>query len=99
MRRKWILLAVFVAHIESTKTPKCVMFGEHVGGAKCVGEGFEKSVDGVSPRRPAFGIDADQWTTAAQDEGERRKTAGQGRKFSWGDESLQRKPELDYGMQ
>ena len=26
----------------------------------------------------AFGINADQWTTAAQDEGERRRTAGQG---------------------
>ena len=26
----------------------------------------------------AFGIDADQWTTAAQDEGEWRKTAKQG---------------------
>ena len=25
----------------------------------------------------AFGINADQWTTAAQDEGERRKTAEQ----------------------
>ena len=26
----------------------------------------------------AFGIDADQWTTAAQDEGERRKTMERG---------------------
>ena len=26
----------------------------------------------------AFGINADQWTTAAQDEGEWRRTAGQG---------------------
>ena len=26
----------------------------------------------------AFGVNADQWTTAAQDEGERRRTAEQG---------------------
>ena len=31
----------FVAHIEDTRLPKCVMFGELVGGAGCVG-GQEK---------------------------------------------------------
>ena len=37
-------------------------------------------MDGVFPGRPlrAFGINADQWTTAAQDEGEWRRTAEQG---------------------
>ena len=52
MRRKWILLAIFVVHIEGTILPKCVMLGEQVGGAECVGDGYKKSVDGVSPRRP-----------------------------------------------
>ena len=47
----------------------------------------------------AFGINADQWTTAAQDEGEWRRTAEQGGNISWRNESLQRKPRLDYGMQ
>ena len=51
--------------MEDTKLPKCVMFGEMVGGAGCVG-GQEKVWMGsfVDDLR-AFGINADQWTTAA----------------------------------
>ena len=48
------------------------------GGADCVGcqekEWMECFLDDLG----AFGINADQWTTAAQDEGEWRKTAEQG---------------------
>ena len=56
--------------MEDTRLPKCVMFGEMVGGAGCVG-GQEKEwmwcfLDDLR----VFGIKADQWTTAAQDEGE-----------------------------
>ena len=41
--------------------------------------GGRKRVDGVFPERPqSFFINADQWTTAAQDEGEWRITAEQG---------------------
>ena len=47
LRRRWILLAGFVARMEDTRLPKCVMFGEMVGGAGCVG-GREKSGWGVS---------------------------------------------------
>ena len=49
-----------------------------VGGAGCVG-GQEKEWMGcfLDDLR-AFGINADQWTTAAQDEGEWRRTAEQG---------------------
>ena len=49
-----------------------------VGGAGCVG-GQEKEWMGcfLDDLR-AFGINADQWTAAAQDEREWRKTAGQG---------------------
>ena len=59
-----------------TRLPKCAMFGEMVGGAGRVG-GQEKEWMGcfLDDLR-AFGIN-DQWTTAAQDEGEWRRTAEQ----------------------
>ena len=70
LRRRRILFAGFVARMEDTRLPKCVMFGEMVGGVGCVG-GQEKEWMGcfLDDLR-AFGINADQWTTAAQDEGE-----------------------------
>ena len=46
----------------------------------------------------AFGINADQWTIAAQDEGEWRRTAEQGAGYfmaKW----IVAEPRLDYGMQ
>ena len=77
LRRRRILFAGFVARMKDTRLPKCVMFGEMVGGAGCVG-GQEKEWMGcfLDDLR-AFGINADQWTTAAQDEGEWRRTAEQ----------------------
>ena len=65
LRRRRILFAGFVARMEDTRLPKCVMFGEMVGGAGCVG-GQEKEWMGcfLDDLR-AFGINADQWTTAA----------------------------------
>ena len=69
---------MFVACIEDTRLLKCVIFGELVGGSGC-GDGKEKEWEGCSlDDFRAFGINADQWTTAAQDEGEWRKTAEQG---------------------
>ena len=58
-----------------TRLPKCVMSGELVGGAGCVG-GQEKEWMGcfLDDLR-GFGINADQWMTAAQDEGKWRRTA------------------------
>ena len=41
LRRRRILFARFVARMEDTRRPKCVMFGEMVAGAGCVG-GQEK---------------------------------------------------------
>ena len=63
--------------MENTRLPKCAMFGGMVGGAGFVG-GEEKEWMGcfLDDLR-AFGINADQWTTAAQDEGEWRRTAEQ----------------------
>ena len=36
LRRRQILFAGFVARVEDTRLPKCVMFGDMVGGAGCV---------------------------------------------------------------
>ena len=60
LRRRRILFAGFVACMEDTRLPKCVMFGEMVGGAGCVG-GQEKEwmVCFLDDLR-AFGNNADQ---------------------------------------
>ena len=48
------------------------------GGCGLCGRPGKKRVDGVFlDGLRAFGINADQWTTAAQDEGEWRRTAEQ----------------------
>ena len=58
LRRRRILFAGFVARVEDTRLPKCVMLGELVGGAGCVG-GQEKACMGcfLDDLR-AFGINA-----------------------------------------
>ena len=66
--------------MEDTRLPKCVMFGELVGSAGCVG-GHEKVwTEYFLDDLIAFGINADQWTTAAQDEGEWCRAVEQGAK-------------------
>ena len=50
LRRRRILFAGFLARMEDTRLPKCVMFGELAGGAGCMG-GEGKIVDGVFPGR------------------------------------------------
>ena len=59
LRRRRFLFAGFVARMEDTRLPKCVVFGEIVGGAGCVG-GLEKEWMGcfLDDLR-AFGINAD----------------------------------------
>ena len=50
-----------------------------IGGGRGLCGGGGKRVDGVFlDDLRAFGINADQWTTAAQDEGEWRRTAEEG---------------------
>ena len=78
LRRRRILFAGFVARMEDTRLPKCVMFGEMVGGAGCVGCQEKEGMGCFPDDLRAFGINADQWTTAAQNEGEWRRTAEQG---------------------
>ena len=76
--RRRILFVEFVARVESKRLPKFVMFSEWVGDAGCVG-GQEKEWMGcfLDDLR-ALGINADQWTTAAQDGGKWHRTAEQG---------------------
>ena len=64
--------------MENTRLLKCVMLGELVGGADCVGGQEKEWMGGFLDGLIAFGINADQWTTAAQDEAEWRRTAEQG---------------------
>ena len=97
--RRRILFAGFVARMEDTRLLKCVMFGEMVGGAGCVG-GQEKQWTGVS------------WTTSElsastptsgrlqpRTRGNCAERQNKGRNISRQSGSLQRKPRLDYGMQ
>ena len=81
LRRRPILLAGFVARMEDTRLPKCVMFAELVGGAGCVGGQEKEWMGSFLDDLRAFGITADQWTTAAQEEGEWRRTAEQGAEY------------------
>ena len=78
LRRRQILFAGFVARMEDTRLPKCVMFGGLVGGAGCVGGQEEEWMECFLDDLRALGINADQWTTATQDEGEWRRTAKPG---------------------
>ena len=70
LRRRRILFAGFVARMEDTRLPKCVMFGEMVGGTGCVGGQEIERMGCFLDDLRAFGINADQWTTAAHVEGE-----------------------------
>ena len=61
------MFAGFVARMEENKLPECVMFEELVGGAGCVGDQEKKWMGCFLDDLRAFGINADQWTTAARD--------------------------------
>ena len=78
LRRRGILFAGFVAGMEDTRLSRCVLFGELMGGAGCVGGQEKESMRCFLDDLRAFGINADQWTTAAQDEGECSRTTEQG---------------------
>ena len=59
IRRRRILFTGFVARVETTRLPKCVMFGEFVGGAGCVGVEKKEWMGCLDDLR-AFGINANQ---------------------------------------
>ena len=69
--------------MEDTRLPKCVMFGELVGGAVFRGRagkgvGWGCLLDDLR----AFGIETDQWRIAARDAEEWYKIVIQGAEFS-----------------
>ena len=70
MRKRRILFAGFVARMEDTRLPKCVMFGELLGGAVSSGEQEKEWMGCLLDDLRAFGIKIDQWMIAAQDEDE-----------------------------
>ena len=64
------MFARLVARIEGTRLLKCVIFEELVGGAADV-RGKEKEWMGLFlDDLEAVGINADHWTTTAQDDGD-----------------------------
>ena len=74
------MLAGLLARIEETRLLKYVMPGKVVAGVCCV-RGQEKEwMECFLNDLRAFGINTDRWATAAQDEGEWRRTVGQGAK-------------------
>ena len=71
IRRRRVLFAGSVARMEDTRLPMCVMSGDlGGGGAGCVGDQEKEWMGCFLDDFRAFGINVDQWTTAAQDEGE-----------------------------
>ena len=95
-----ILFAGFVARMEDTRLPKCVIFGELVGaraveGArKKSGWGVSWTTSELSASTPTSGrLQPRTWGNGAERLNKRR------RNISWRNEPLQRKPRLDYGMQ
>ena len=49
LRKRRILFAVFMARMENTRLPKCVMFGELLGARAVWGGGAGNRMDGVFP--------------------------------------------------
>ena len=78
MSKKQILFAGFVARMEDTRLPKCVMFGKLVGSAGSAGGQEKKWMGCLLDDLRVFGIHLDKWTIAAQDEGGWHRTAKQG---------------------
>ena len=68
LRKRRIFFAGFVVRMEDTRLPKCMMFG--VRGEGWVGVQEKEWMGCFLDDLRAFGINDDQWTTAAQDEGE-----------------------------
>ena len=82
LRKRRSLFAGFVARMENTRLPKCVMFGELVGVAGSAGGQEREWMGCLLDDLRAFGIHPDKWTIAIQDEGEWHRTAKQGAVFS-----------------
>ena len=60
MRRRRILFARLIVRMEDTRLPECVIFGELVGGAGCVGGQEKEWIGFFLDDLKAFGNNADQ---------------------------------------
>ena len=100
LRRRRILFAGFVARMEDTRLPKCVVFGEMVGGAGCLG-GQEKEWMGCfldDPRRSQSFRHQRRPRLQPRTRGNGAERQNKRRNISWRNGLLQRKPRLDYGI-
>ena len=90
LRRRRILFAGFVARMEDTRLPKCMMFGEMVGGAGCVGAtkkngwGVSLTISELSTSTPTSG------RLQPRTRGNGSERQNKGRNISWQNGSLQR---------
>ena len=99
LRRRRILFAGFVARMEDTRLPKCVMFGEIVGALAMSGA-RKKSRWGVSwttSKPSASTPTSGRLQPSTRENGPERHSKGGG--ISWQNGSLQKKSRLDYAMQ
>ena len=76
IRSRRVLFERFVARVEDMRLPKCVTFGELVGGTACVRRKEKEWMRCLLDDLRAFGIKADQWTPAAHDEGGMAQDSG-----------------------
>ena len=90
LRKRRILFAGFIARMEYTRLPKCVMFGEMVGGAGCV-RGQEKEWMGcfLDDLR-AFGTTPNSERLQRRPRGNGAERQNKGRNISWQNGSLQK---------
>ena len=65
LRRRRILFAGFVARVEDTRPPKCVVFGKLLGGVGCVGSQENEWMGCFLDDLRTFGTNADQSMTVA----------------------------------
>ena len=93
LRRRRILFARFVARMEDTRLPKCVIFEEMVGGAGCMGGGRKKSGWGVSWTTSELSISTPtSGRLRPRTRGDSAERRNKGRNISWQNGSVQRKP-------
>ena len=100
MRRERILLARLEARMEDTRLPKCVVLGELMGAAGCMGGTRESGWNDVSWTTSELSVSTPtsaRLQLRTRGNGARRRNKG--RNVSWQNRSLQRKSGLDYGMQ
>ena len=80
----------FVARMEDTRLPKCVMFGELVGGAGCVGGHENEWMGCLLDDLKAFDITLTSGRLQLRTRGNNARRRNKERNVSWRNRSLQR---------